>query len=208
MAAPAAVAKEKKTARPGVTIESPVQGAIVRPGSWVTIKVRPDAALKAQRVSLLVGAWDELWTVTDDQPPFELALPIDRTWSGPMRIVLSVLSKREKLVGSGELLINVLPPDAPVSIAVTDPVRMIAGGVSSDRQDHINVRGTYADGTVRDVARHDLGTTFHSSDPRVVAVDGEGFLTAGVPGQAVVIVKNGTLSEEVPIRVESTSAAR
>nr|WP_293249771.1 hypothetical protein [Panacagrimonas sp.] len=208
MAALPAAAKEKKSARPGITIESPAQGAIVRPGSWVTVKVRPDAALKAQRVSLLVGTWEELWTVTDEQPPFELVLPIDRKWSGPLRIVLSVLSRREKLVGSGELLINVVPSDTPVSIAVTDPVRMLAGGVSNDRQEHINVRGTYADGTVRDVARHDLGTTFHSSDPRVVAVDGEGFLTAGVPGQAVVTVKNGPLLETVPVQVEARSAAR
>jgi hypothetical protein len=113
----------------------------------------------------------------------------------------SVLSKSEKLIGSGELVINVVPSDLPVSIAVVDPVRMVAGSATNGPQEHINVRGTYADGTVRDVAREDLGTSFHSSDTRVVAVDSEGLLTAGVPGRAIVTVKNGLLSKVVPVNV-------
>jgi hypothetical protein len=55
---------------------------------------------------------------------------------------------------------------------------------------------------VRDIAGQDLGTSFHSSDARVVTVNGEGFLTAGVPGRAVVTVKNGNLSQQVPIDVQ------
>lgn len=187
----------------GVTIESPAQGAIARPGSWITVKVRLDPSLKARSVSLLVGTWEELISIVDEEPPFELALPIDRKWSGPLRIMCSVLSKREKLIGSGELVINVVPSELPVSIAATDPVYMVASAATDSPRQHINVRGTYADGTVRDVARQDLGTSFHSSDPSVVAVDEEGYLTAGVPGSAVVTVKNGHLSERVPVHVQS-----
>ena len=122
-----------------------------------------------------------------------------------MRLMWSVQSARGRLVGSGELLVNVVPLELPVSIAVTDPVRMVAGSGPNHPQQHINVRGTYADGTVRDVGRLDLGTSFHSSDPRVVAVNGEGFLTAGVPGSAVVTVKNGELSQRVPVQVTQYS---
>jgi hypothetical protein len=193
----------KDRASKGVTIESSAQGTITRPGSRVTVTVRLDPKLKASRVSLLMGTWEELIYYVDEVPPYEFVIPIDRKWSGPMRIMCSVLSARDKLIGSGELLVNVVPLDLPVSIAVTDPVRMVAGSAPNRRQEHINVRGTFADGTVRDVGRLDLGTSFHSSDARVVAVDGEGFLTAGVPGHAVVTVKNGTLSEVVPVHVQA-----
>lgn len=203
-------AEAKEMTSRGVTIESPAQGAIARPGSWVTVKVRLDPSLKARSVSLLVGTWEELISIVDEAPPFELALPIDRKWSGPLRIVCSVLSKGGKLIGSGELVVNVVPSDRPVSIAATDPVNMVASSGSNDArpQEHINVRGKFADGTVRDIARQDLGTTFHSSDPRVVSVDAEGFLTAGVAGRAVITVKNGELSERVPIHVQSSPGPR
>lgn len=194
-------AEAKDMTTPGVTIESPAQGAIARPGSSVTVKVSVDPSLEAGRVSLLVGTWDQLVSIVDEAPPFVLVVPIDRKWSGPVRVMCSVLSKSEKLIGSGELVINVVPSDLPVSIAVVDPVRMVAGSATNGPQEHINVRGTYADGTVRDVAREDLGTSFYSSDPRVVAVDSEGLLTAGVPGRAIVTVKNGLLSKVVPVNV-------
>lgn len=194
-------AKGKETTTRGITIESPAQGTIARPGSWVRVKLRLDPGLEASRASLLVGTWNELVSIVDEAPPFDLVLPIDQRWSGPIKVMYTVLAKGNRLVGSGELLINVLPSDTPVSIQVTDPVRMIAGSRAGKPQEHINVRGTYADGTVRDVGRQDLGTSFHSSDPRVVAVDGEGFLTAGAPGRAVVTVKNGALSKVVPVDV-------
>ncbi|MGH8517044.1 MAG: hypothetical protein ACREUE_06250, partial [Panacagrimonas sp.] len=159
------------------------------------MKVRLDPSLKASRVSLLIGTWEELISYVDEVPPYDFVLPIEPQWSGPLKIMYSALGKRDRLLGSGELLINVVPSDLPVSIAVTDPVQMVAGtSASSAPQQHINVRGTYADGSVRDIARPDLGTSFSSSDPQVVAVNGEGFLTAGVPGRAVVTVKNGDLS--------------
>jgi hypothetical protein len=206
-----AQAKEKTTK--GVTIESPAQGTIARPGSTVMVKVRLAPSLKASRVSILLGTWEELVSIVDDQPPYELPIPIDRKWSGPLRLVCSVQSKRGKLIGSGELVINVVPLELPVSIAATDPVQMVASSTTSTPRksddaprQHINVRGTYADGTVRDVGRPDLGTSFHSSDPRVVAVDSEGFLTAGAPGQAIVTVKNGDLSEQVPVQVHPIGA--
>jgi hypothetical protein len=191
----------------GVTIESPAQGTIARPGSLVRVKLRLDPSLKASRVSLLVGTWDELVSIVDEAPPFDLVLPIDRKWSGPIRVYCSVLSKRDKLIGSSELVINVAPSDAPVSIAVTDPVHMVAHSGPKNHQEHINVRGTYADGVVRDVGRQELGTSFESSDPSVVTVDREGFLAAGVPGHAVVTVRNGELSKLVPIDVQLDSHA-
>jgi hypothetical protein len=205
-------ADAKEMTTKGVTIESPAQGTVARPGSWVRVKVSLAPALKAERVSLLIGTWEELISYVDEVPPYEFVLPIDRKWSGPLRVMCSVQSKRGKLIGSGELVVNVVPSDLPVSIAATDPVRMVATSapsktstkkrrVAAPPQQHINVRGTYADGTVRDVGRPDLGTSFHSSDPRVVAVDGEGFLTAVAPGQAVVTVKNGNLSQQVPVEV-------
>lgn len=201
-------AEAADTSTRGVTIESTAQGSIARPGSWVTVSVRLDDSINAGRVSLLIGSWNELISMVDDAPPYEFVLPIDQKWSGPVKVMCSVLSKREKLIGSGKLVINVVPSDLPASIAVTDPVRMVASSAANKLREHINVRGTYADGTVRDVARRELGTSFHSSDPRVVTVDDEGFLTAGVPGRAVVTVKNGLLSKTVPVDVRPNSRQR
>lgn len=190
--------KPKLPAKPALVVESPAQGHVARPGSYVKVKMQLDSAVTASRVSLLIATWEELISYVDELPPYEFVLPIEKKWSGPMRVMYSAQSPRGKVLGSGELVINVVPSEQPVSIAVTDPVRMVAG---SHPVPHINVRGTYADGTVRDIGRADLGTTFQSSDPRVVAVDGEGFLTGGVAGSAVVTVRNGNLSQVVPVEV-------
>lgn len=198
--------RSARPAKPGPLIETPAQGTIVRPGSRVLVKIRPDPALKVARVSLLMSTGQELISFVDEVAPYDFPIPVDPQWSGPMRIVCSVLSRRDKLLSSGELMINVVPQDLPVSIAATDPVQLVAGRGRSHPPQHINVRGTYADGSVRDVGRSELGTTFQSSDPRVVAVDGQGFLTPGVAGSAVVTVKNGHLSEQVPVQVRETAA--
>lgn len=191
--------RPKVPARPALVVESPAQGHVARPGSYVKVKMQLDSAVTASRVSLLIATWEELISYVDELPPYEFVLPIEKKWSGPMRVMYSAQSSRGKVLGSGELVINVVPSEEPVSIAVTDPVRMIAG--KNHPAPHINVRGTYADGTVRDIGRADLGTTFQSSDPRVVTVDGEGFLTGGAAGSAVVAVRNGNLSQVVPVEV-------
>lgn len=187
-----------------ITVVSPAQGTLARPGSSVTAQVQLDPATKASRVSVLIGTWNELISYVDDAPPYVFAVPIDPRWSGPVHFMFSAQSANGNVVGSGELLVNVVPSDLPVAIAVTDPVRMSARRSKNAPKEQINVRGTYADGTVRDVGRAELGTSFHSSDARVVAVNDEGFLTAGTPGQAVVTVKNGALSAQVPVTVEPT----
>lgn len=199
-----AKSKSKAAALPALTIESPAQDAIARPGSSVTVQVRLDPSLKASEVSLLIGTWNELISYVDDAPPYVFPVHIEPKWSGPITFIVSAQSARGSLIGSGELRVNVVPSDLPVAIAVTDPVRMVARRRSKAPQEQINVRGTYADGIVRDVGRAELGTSFHSSDARVVAVNDEGFLTAGTPGQAVVTVKNGALSAQVPVTVEPT----
>lgn len=213
-ALPATLTKSKAKARAKatpaaqvLTVEYPAQGQIARPGSWVKIRMHLDPAVTASSVSLLIATWEELISYVDELPPYEFVLPIDSKWSGPLRVMYSAQSTRGKLLGSGELLVNVVPSEQPVSIAVTDPVRMVAGAALNQPRPHINVRGTYADGTVRDVGRADLGTTFQSSDPRVVSVDGEGFLTAGVAGSAVVTVQNGALSARVPVNVHPHSSS-
>ena len=202
-----AKARPKVTAAPVLTVESPAQGVIARPGSRVRVKMHLDPSVTASRVSLLIGTWEELISYVDEMPPYEFVLPVEQTWSGPLRVMYSAQSARGKVLASGELLVNVVPSEPPVSIAVTDPVRMVAAPAGNQPAPHINVRGTYADGTVRDIGRADLGTTFQSSEPRVVAVDGEGFLTAGVSGRAVVTVRNGELSQRVPVEVHPRSGA-
>ena len=199
--------RAKVKAAPTLTLEAPAQGVVARPGSRVKVQLRLDPGVTASRVSLLIATWEELISYVDEMPPYEFVLPIDQEWSGPLRVMYSAQSHRGKVLGSGELLINVVPAEPPVSIAVTDPVRMIAGPARNQPAPHINVRGTYADGTVRDIGRADLGTRFQSSDPRVVSVDGEGFLTAGAAGSAVVTVRNGALSQRVPVEVAPHAGA-
>lgn len=195
--------KSKTAALPALTIESSLQGSIARPGSSVTVRVRLDPSVKASKVSLLIGTWNELISYVDDTPPYVFPVQVERDWSGPMTFMVSAQSARGTSIGSGELRVNVVPSELPVAIAVTDPVRMVARRRSKGPQEQINVRGTYADGIVRDVGRAELGTSFHSSDERVVAVNSEGFLSAGTPGNAVVTVKNGALSAQVPVTIEA-----
>jgi hypothetical protein len=57
--------------------------------------------------------------------------------------------------------------------------------------DQIYLKGVYSDGVVRDVWSASSGTTYTSSDEKVVTVNPDGLVTARGPGKARITALNG-----------------
>jgi hypothetical protein len=95
------------------------------------------------------------------------------------------------------------------ALIAAEPVRSLTAYPESVRLDgprdeqRLGVLGNYAGGLVRDLSRE---ATFASSDPKVAAVDCQGVLRPVSDGEAVVTVRAGGKTVEVPVRVKGSAA--
>ena len=90
IAAAAAAIIKAATIVPGVTITSPVDGTVVRPGETVTVRVDVDPSLSPSSVLIgdFSGAGMDL--VEDTTPPYETTLTVPRDWAGPIELGIDV----------------------------------------------------------------------------------------------------------------------
>ncbi len=117
-----------------------------------------------------------------------------RVQSGSASTVLSLdLSLRVPTIGNGRLLsLLVSPPTSTLN--VTQPTAQLS------------VSGTLTDGSVLNLTPAAFGTTYQSSDPRVVTVSADGRVTAVAGGTAVITATNGSLSGSAVINSQAPVA--
>jgi hypothetical protein len=66
----------------------------------------------------------------------------------------------------------------------------------------LSVRGRYADRVARDLTHSRTGTTYRSSNEKVVRVNHDGLAQAMGPGTAEIVAKNGKPEVKIPVVVE------
>jgi hypothetical protein len=189
------------TLTPGVTITSPAEGTVVRPGATVRVKVSVDTALvQPQVIEFLAnisvpGIIGLLPPVEIAVPPYEadIAIPIDA--SGSMTIEAGGQTTGGESILGPKVKLYVIPDETPTHIEVnstfllklppTPGVPLPAGQIS--------VYGYYG-GEIRRYIGGALspmfGTTYTSTNPSIATVTPEGVLTPVAPGVAYVTVAN------------------
>jgi hypothetical protein len=176
-------------------IVSPAAGATVQPGALVTVRIVTSPGESVAEVGVF----------TDGEPvpavasggAYEAQVRIPREAVGPELLVAYAL-----LQGGGASLARVevnVDPGPIRGLLLTAPSLLTYPGQTAD----VEVRGTFEDGIVRDLSAADLGTTYSSTHPDVLAVSATGVIQARTSGVAELRVtsRGRTATAEVTVRI-------
>src|SRR5437660_3967364 len=191
-------------------ISEPKQGVVVRSGEAMKVKVRFQPGLPVVKVTYTLfeedRALDDIKvetppTVEATGPPFDAVLPVPTEAVGTMRLlaVAQVSERRGQYVLFDEVSVRVEPAAELKGLEAEIPVRFTKT-IGEVRL--LSVRGRYADRVARDLTHSRTGTTYRSSDEKVVRVNHDGLAQAMGPGMAEVVAKNSKHEVKIPVVVE------
>ena len=204
--------EELPTSFPGITLISPEQQAIVRPGEEVPVHLEIDATLSPASVLIMGNIFRTGISLEMDGPPFLGLLNIPNDLAGPIKLMVLLKNTSDKIVGGLGLNLNVVPEEMPKRIDPGTHEYLYIPPASFNRSRTITVRGTYNNGKERDIARDisdiSTGTTYRSSDTKVFTINEKGVMEPVKPGSAFVIVEHRGLKSFVAIDVEEKGNKR
>lgn len=116
-------------------------------------------------------------------------MAIPSTFAGPLTITPIALDAQQNEIQGAPITVNIKPSTAPAQVAFAQPYYYIDPSVASEQ---INLVGTYTGGTQLDLTSSVTGTTYSSSNPAVITVSPDGFVTVLGPGLAVITGTNGS----------------
>jgi hypothetical protein len=137
-----------------------------------------------------------------------------RAQLGPREIMITALSNEDEEVKLKRNIVIVLPSNIKLQklLVDTDPIIMTKLPPGEDpnmirvfETEKLGVGGMYSDGVERDTSSAASGTTYQSSDEKVVKIDPNGNITAVSPGTAVITIRNGDQSAKVKVIVKQES---
>src|SRR3989454_10872793 len=191
-------------------VSEPVEGAVVRPGEAMKVKVRFQPRLPVGKVTYTLfeeeRALDDIKVETPPMveataAPFDRAVPVPVEAVGAMRLVAvaQVAERRGQYVLFAEVPVRVVPAAELKDLEAEIPVRFTKT-IGEVRL--LSVRGRYADRVTRDLTHSRTGTTYRSSNEKVVRVNHDGLAQAMGPGTAEIVAQNGKHEVKIPVVVE------
>ncbi len=187
-------------AQPTISITSPANRTVFRPGETVivTVTATPSEAFQEVRViqDLPLGFSEPRTT-----PPYQFTITIPNKIRPGLYTLTAegVVSPTQELTSSVE--IDVERSDSPISTAVEPS--LLTNYQPGDRAP-LHVTGTYADGSTEDLTVSTT-TTYVSQSPSIASVNAEGVVEAISPGSTTIVI-NGSLS--VPVTVDPPISLR
>jgi hypothetical protein len=193
----------------GFSIVEPNPGTIYHPGDWVTLKAvtGPNEQPIAVYLYATQMQYSELYSI----PPYELTFTIPADFTGKDTLVASEKLSDGTIVEKEVEILVVLPSNIVLKSIDVDPkfIYLQKMPTSSDpnkviayETHSLGVGGTYSDGIERNITSPSKGTTFMSSNEKVVTVNPEGDVTAQGIGTAKITVRNGNFSVDVEVIVD------
>lgn len=194
----------------GFTITSPAPGAIFHPGDSVTIKVQFDPNETPATIFLYAVKMKYAAELLNGEP-YEFTFSVTPTFTGKDTLVAGV-HYADGTAAKKEVEVSVVLPTSVLLTGISvDPAPILLKKLpeGSDPNDiriseteYISVGGKYSDGVKRNISAAADGTTYASSDERVVTVDSEGNLKAQGIGNATITIRNGKFSATVKVTVD------
>jgi hypothetical protein len=193
-----------------VQLAEPTNGAIVRPGAALNIKLSVPPGLPVSKVTYTLLEEDRAMedkvedppAITAEAAPFNVMMPVPLEAVGTMRLlaVATVQERRGHYVLFDETSIRVEPEAALLALRAEAPVRFTK---SLGEVQVLSVRGDFADRTVRDLTSGHTGTAYKSGDEKVVRVNADGRAQAVGNGTAEIIARNRGKEVRIPIVVNA-----
>lgn len=185
------------------SITSPADGAIVEAGSTITVQLDPSGV--GEIVGVLFTGSRDMDSKFDVTPPYEWSIQIPRSQLGPLTLAAAarVLGQTTGQAPQASVTVIVrLPSNITLQSIQVDPTpKFLLLEPEIERQKILAITGVFSDGVKRNIASSTLGTTYKSSDERIVTVDIEGVLRAVGVGKAIISVKNGDKTAQIKVQV-------
>ncbi len=187
-------------------LAEPRNGAVVRPGDVMKVKVAIPPGLPVAKVVYTLYEEDRAPEDKVEAPPqvvaqaspFEAAMQIPIESAGGMRLlaVAHVAERRGEYVLFDEVIFRIEPDAALTALQTEMPVRF---NQTLGEVRFLSVQGKYADKVVRDLTPGHAGTVYRSSNDKIVRVNPDGRSQATGVGHAEIIASNNR--KEVTILV-------
>jgi len=190
-------------------IISPKEGQVVYQGDRLTVIVKQDTGEDWKE--MLIEAVPMSYNFLTNEYKAEIEIPRDETTGIISFFVAGYYRDGKELLLKRSLFVK-LPPNVVLqSIVVFDQDYMLlyklpAGSDPTDMQRiesrQLSVSGIYSDKVKRKLTTSASGTTYTSSNEKVVTVNSEGKITSQGFGNAKITVRNGKLSADVEVVVK------
>ena len=194
-------------------LAEPKNGAVVKAGGAVKVKVKIPPGLPVVKVTYTLYEEDRapedrveaLPTAVVQSAPFEAEVPVPIETLGGVRLVAvaQVAERRGQYVLFDETSFRVEPGAALTVLQADTPVRFTK---SVGEVQILSVRGHFADRVVRDLTPGHTGTTYQSSDEKVVRVNADGRAQAAGVGTAEITARNRGKEVRLKVVVEPREA--
>jgi hypothetical protein len=193
----------------GLTITEPKPGSQFHAGDKVIVKAV--TAPNERPIAVFLFSTQMHFSTLNISPPYELVFTIPKAFTGEDTIVASAKFSDGSIVESKMKIFVTLPVNVILKGVDVDPnpVYLYKMPINSDSNDvrifetkSLGVGGMYSDGVERNITSSQRGTTYTSSNEKVVTVSLNGKVTAQSIGMAKIIVRNGKFSADVEVIVD------
>lgn len=188
-----------------VQVLSPLEGAIVRSGQMVTVRVGPSPGevISSVRIATSEGNTEGL-PVAGGSGAYEGQVRLPMRAVGPELIVAAAILVDGRLV-STHVQVEADPGPLQRLVIQPPPALSFTGQVVQ-----LEVMGIFADGVSRDLTGPETGTLYETSNAAVLGVDPSGLLQARSNGTASVRVRcrGMAATATVPVTVPATADNR
>lgn len=190
-----------------LTIISPKEGQIVYQGDKLTVIVKPDRGEDWKEV--LIEIVPMSYNLLTKEYKADIEIPRDDKTGIISFLVAGYDISGKELLLKRSLFVK-LPPNVVLKSILVDTYKTLyklpPDSSPADMQRiesrQLRVEGLYSDGVERDLTASTTGTTYTTSNDKIVTVDSEGKMTAKGIGTAKITVKNGKYSAEVTVVVK------
>lgn len=185
----------------------PKEGQIVEAGSKLTVIVKADTGEEWEKV--LIAIFPMSYNPLTKEYTNDIEIQADVL--GEINFSILAYDKTGKKIKLTRNLLAKMPPNVVLQsilvsedlmVLYTAPTDMNPADKEKIESDQVSVAGVYSDGVNRPITSSAIGTTYASSDGKIVVVDSEGRVTAKGIGRAKITVRNGKYSAEVKVIVK------
>lgn len=193
-----------------IQLIEPKTGALVRPGEGMKVKVSIPPGMPVEKVTYTLLEQDRaledkvetLPVVVAESSPFEAEMPIPMELAGGVRLLAvgQVAERRGQYVLFDEVIFRVEPEAGLIALQAEAPVRFTK---TLGEVHLLSVRGKYLDKTIRDLTPGHSGTTYQTSNEKVVRINVDGLAQAVGNGKAEITARNRNREVRIPVVVEA-----
>ncbi|MGO9058456.1 MAG: hypothetical protein ACLQU2_13890 [Candidatus Binataceae bacterium] len=194
-----AAAASAATGDSRVQITTPTNGQVFAPGDTVSVTVSITPPLTANDVALLVPLLGRVAGTNYKGTTFSASFTIPDTVAGPFDLTPVITDTSNNPINGLTTTIAVRPSTPPLSLTLSQVNYTLTKVGATER---VDVIGNYPGAVQRDLTSSAAGTTFKSSNIKVITVDTEGNVLATGFGTAVVTVTNGGVQAFATFTVE------